>query len=262
MRNFIFIFIAALCAVCLNAAGCSAETLSGKNETRGYAVETDYSSLKVSGSITASFSGTADSVYVTADESVIDYVKIEWKGEELSLSLKSPVKFRHGGYGLVTVVLPCNPALDRVYVSGASSLSSQEVLEADTFRAEISGASEFDAGICAGKAYLSASGASVISGRIEAASLDVVLTGASDARLCGKAGTCTLSLSGASSLKGLSDNWIETDTAVCDLSGASSARIICNKSISGEVSGASDLCYKGDAERNVHVSGASSVKKR
>ena len=250
------VLIAAACAVCLNVSGCSAgEKLSGIKETKGYAVKPDYASLDISNAMEVSFSETADSVYVTADESVIDYVRVERNRNELS-------QFRNWNYGDVTVVLPYSTSLERVDVSGASSLTSGRVFEAEQFAVDVTGASDFDAAVHADKVSVSGSGASSISCEVEASSLDIDLSGASDARLSGRAGTCSLTVSGASSLKGMSDSWIVTDNTSCDISGASSARIICNKSLSGEVSGASTLIYSGDAESDVHASGASSVKKR
>ena len=263
MRNLVFVFIAAACAACLNVSGCaSGEKLSGTERVKGYAVETDYVSLDISGAIKTSFSENADSVYVTADESVIDYVRVERKGNELCLYIKFPAKFRNWNYGDVTAVLPYSTSLERVDVSGASSLTSEKVFEAEKFAVDVTGASDFDAAVHADKVSVSGSGASSISCEVEAESLDVDLSGASDARLSGRAGTCSLTVSGASSLKGLSDFWIVTDYTSCDISGASSARIICNKSLSGEASGASTLVYSGDAVSEVLVSGASSVKKR
>ena len=257
------VLIAAACAVCLNVSGCSAgEKLSGIKETKGYAVEPDYASLDISNAMEVSFSETADSVYVTADESVIDYVRVERNRNELCLYIKFPAQFRNWNYGDVTVVLPYSTSLERVDVSGASSLTSGRVFEAEQFAVDVTGASDFDAAVHADKVSVSGSGASSISCEVEASSLDIDLSGASDARLSGRAGTCSLTVSGASSLKGLSDSWIVTDNTSCDISGASSVRIICNKSLSGEVSGASTLIYSGDAESDVHASGVSSVKKR
>ena len=260
MKNLAF--IAAVCAVCLDAVECvAAEKSSNSEKTIGYAVKQNYTALDISGCIEASFSETSDSVYVIADKSVVGYVKVERKGPGLFLSFKGPEKFRCGDYGKVTVVLPYNPEVDRIYLSGSSSFVSKTVIKSGTVYVETSGASDFRSSICADKVCLEASGASRISGKIAASFLDVELTGASGAELCGKADVCVLSISGASSLNGADGSLIETDTAVCDLSGTGRASLICNRSISGKVSGASSLRYIGDAEEDLRERGAASVRR-
>ncbi len=102
------------------------------------------------------------------------------------------------------------------------------------------------------------SGASVLSGEINATTIRFDLSGASSVTLKGKANTATIDVSGASVLKAF-DFLIE----VCkvEASGASSVSITTSKELRAEASGASSLRYKGEPSvKEVSSSGASSVK--
>ena len=69
-----------------------------------------------------------------------------------------------------------------------------------------------------------------------------------------------LGLSGASALDGNGDALMNImETVQCNISGASSAKIGCDGTIKGVLSGASAIKYKGIAVIDVKVSGSSSV---
>jgi len=90
--------------------------------------------------------------------------------------------------------------------------------------------------------------------------LDVELSGASDLKVSGSASQLKARLSGACDLKGY-----DLVTDYCDIkaSGASGVDITVNKELSANVSGASDVNYKGAGLiRDLKSSGASSIKKR
>ena len=143
----------------------------------------------------------------------------------------------------VRAIVPCSPSLSKVKVSGASGLTADKAIEAGVLSVRLSGASSFSGEIIADTAHL-------------------VISGASDARLCGRILACDIAVSGASSLKGLDGNFLETDVADIDISGASSARFVCNDTLSGAVSGASSAICGGDSDWSVSTSGASSIKRK
>ena len=246
----IFIAAAALSAIVF-VFGCGAEiNLSGVKETRTHAVADNYTSLRISSAISAVLSADADSVKIIADGNVIDYVSVEQQDGKLVLSVKYPSAFGLvPAFGLVRdgfdvrAIVPCSPSLSKVKVSGASGLTADKAIEAGVLSVRLSGASSFSGEIIADTAHL-------------------VISGASDARLCGRILACDIAVSGASSLKGLDGNFLETDVADIDISGASSARFVCNDTLSGAVSGASSAICGGDSDWSVSTSGASSIKRK
>ncbi len=93
---------------------------------------------------------------------------------------------------------------------------------------------------------------------VQSSHLEIELSGASELELSGQTGRLELDQSGASELEG---HTFSADIAHVDISGASEATFIVNKSIAGECSGASELELLGQPERvNVECSGASSIK--
>ena len=90
--------------------------------------------------------------------------------------------------------------------------------------------------------------------------IEVDLDGASDCSITGEAGFTKISCSGASDAH-MFDFF--TDELDIKLSGASYATITVHDKISGSISGASTLKYRGNADRsNVKTSGASDIKKK
>lgn len=107
---------------------------------------------------------------------------------------------------------------------------------------------------------LSLSGASDFKGAVKVSSLKMDLSGASDVTIKGIASTVNIESSGASDVKGYE---LVTDVCSAKASGASDVNITVNKELNANVSGSSDISYKGDGViKDIHTSGASSVSKK
>ena len=103
------------------------------------------------------------------------------------------------------------------------------------------------------------SGASDLKGALEAGRLKVDISGASDITIRGTAGSLSIDASGASDFKGYD---LVAQTCDINASGASDIRITCDKESNATATGSSDIHIKGNGViRNMHSSGASSVKK-
>lgn len=90
--------------------------------------------------------------------------------------------------------------------------------------------------------------------------LDLELSGASDLTLDGTVGTMNATLHGASDLFAQQSH---IEYCVVNLSGSSNARVTVSESLSGELSGASELNYWGDpATVNVDVSSGSKLVRK
>ncbi|GAB2823533.1 head GIN domain-containing protein [Ferruginibacter profundus] len=107
---------------------------------------------------------------------------------------------------------------------------------------------------------LSMSGASDFKGAVKVSSLKMDLSGASDVIIKGIANTVSIESSGASDVSGYD---LVTDVCNAKASGASDINITVNKELNANVSGSSDISYKGSGEvREVHTSGSSSVSRK
>jgi len=105
---------------------------------------------------------------------------------------------------------------------------------------------------------ISMSGASDIKGPVKVNSLKVGASGASNVSLSGTSTDTDFNISGACSVKSLD---LVTDNCKIIASGASSVKLTINKSLKANISGASDIRYKGTVSMfNTKTSGASDIK--
>ena len=220
----------------LTATSCMISTATSKNEaTSIYDVETSYKSLSVRSAIKVEYRHDIDKLQIIADSSILSKIKVNYDEDDIEIyasSFKSPFK--------VTALVPASKELESIEIEGASSFSSDKEIEAEKLDIEVSGASKFNA-------------------NINCQSLKASVSGASFASIGGKAVNAKINVSGASKLS--SEN-LNTDYADIDISGASKAEIICNKNITGNVSGASKLSFGGTAKSDVSTSGASKVSRK
>jgi len=129
--------------------------------------------------------------------------------------------------------------LEKLAVSGACNVSFVDAIASNRLLVSISGASD-------------------IKGRVKVNSLKVGASGASNISLSGTATETDFNISGACSIKSLD---LVTDNCAVVASGASSIRLTINKYLKANVSGASDIRYKGTVGRfETKTSGASSIK--
>ena len=220
----------------LTATSCMISTATSKNEaTSIYDVNTSYKSLSVRSAIKVEYRHDIDKLQIIADSSILSKIKVNYDEDDIEIyasSFKSPFK--------VTALVPASKELESIEIEGASSFSSDKEIEAEKLDIEVSGASKFDA-------------------NINCQSLKASVSGASSASIGGEAVNAKINVSGASKLS--SEN-LNTDYADIDISGASKAEIICNKNITGNVSGASKLSFGGTAKSDVSTSGASKVSRK
>lgn len=237
LKNFLSILtISAVTS--FTATSCMINTVASKNEaTSTYEVNTSYKSLKVKNAIRVEYRHDIDTLQIIADSSILSKIKVNYDNEGIEIYASD---FRRS-YS-VTAIVPASKDLKSIEIGGASSFTSDGEIKADKLDIEVSGASHFDA-------------------NIDCQSLEVSVSGASSAEIGGKAVNANIEVSGASKLSS-NGEYLNTDYADVDLSGASTAEIICNKNITGEASGASKLSFRGAAKADVSTSGASKAVRK
>lgn len=237
LKNFLSILtISAVTS--FTATSCMINTVASKNETTStYEVNTSYKSLKVKNAIRVEYRHDIDTLQIIADSSILSKIKVNYDNEGIEIYASD---FRRS-YS-VTAIVPASKDLKSIEIGGASSFTSDGEIKAEKLDIEVSGASHFDA-------------------NIDCQSLEVSVSGASSAEIGGKAVNANIEVSGASKLSS-NGEYLNTDYADVDLSGASTAEIICNKNITGEASGASKLSFRGAAKADVSTSGASKAVRK
>ena len=197
-----------------------------------------FNGIDISGAIKVHIRQDANStVKVETDDNLLEYVDVYTDGNTLVIHPKqgyNPKPSRD------LIVYISAPSFKNIEVSGASELAGENA---------ISGNSEL---------VINASGASKITLELSGGKIVSDISGASTLNLKGQVSDLDAEASGASDMNCYD---LVVDNAKLDLSGASSADITANKSLTAEASGASHIRYKGTASVNQSTSGAGSVSK-
>lgn len=205
--------------------------------------------------------GAEYAISISAPEKYKDDVKIEQKGETLYISLQQAVKYPFDSDDITIHITM--PYITKIDLAGATEACFIGRFEAPQFTAHLSGSSEIeDLAIVADEVSIEASGASELSGTVQAKRAMANLAGASELDLIvNQLDQMTMQLSGSSSseLKGTITNLQATlsgaseidgeELTVSDLDlslfGASSAEIRNGGTLRYKLAGASELTIYG-----------------
>jgi hypothetical protein len=202
-----------------------------------------FKGIEISGAINLYLSqGREEAVAVSSSESdLIDKIKTVVRNNTLYISLDTKgMNWKKWGNNQIKAYVTFT-GLEKLEASGACNIKSAGKMKLDDLKVELSGASDF-------------------TGDLEMGNIRIDLSGASQVNLKGTADKATYLASGASSIKAFD---MAVNFCKIDASGASSVRVLANKEISAEASGASSIQYKGEAMiKDFNSSGASSVKRK
>ncbi len=202
-----------------------------------------FNAIEISGAINLYLSqGKEEAVAVSSSEAdLLDKIKTVVRNNTLYISLDTKgMSWKSWGNNQIKAYVTFNDLI-KLEASGACNIKSAGKIKVADLRVELSGASDFN-------------------GDLEAGNIRIDLSGASQVSLKGTADKATYLASGASSIKAFE---LAANFCKIDASGASSVRVLANKEISAEASGASSIQYKGEAMiKDFNSSGASSVKRK
>jgi len=197
-----------------------------------------FSKVDVSEGLTVIYTPSDEyKVEVIADDNLIKYITTDVTGSELIIQIKGQRSFRKV---TKTEIHISAPTITDIKCSGASTFKGSEKFNPNIFTARLSGASEAIVDI----------DTKILSGD---------LSGASTLKVSGTATTSLFEGSGASVF---SAKEMTTSDLTVNFSGASYGVVIVENSISGSLSGASELFYYGNPTTNVNLSGDSKTTKQ
>lgn len=198
-----------------------------------------FSSVDVSHGLTLVIEMTeTESVVVTADDNLMEYIETYVKDERLMIGVARGVSF--GWRATVKVNVKADD-MGGVEASGGATVRFTNKLATD-------------------KLYIDLSGGSQLEAEVDAGFIDAGSSGGSDLKLGGYCEEIKLDCSGGGSTRGYS---LSADNAILDLSGGSSAQLTVNKTLDVKVSGGGYVYYKGDAViTNISTSGGGKVEKK
>ncbi len=166
--------------------------------------------------------GNRSEVVIKADSSIMPYIVTEVKDRELKIYNKDDFGFYNYKNNKILVTIT-TPSILELESSGACDVTIND-LKTDMFKVSLSGACD-------------------LIGSFECNVLDFESSGSSDSKLRGKVKNCNIELSGASDIKALD---LEVDSLKIEGSGSSNVEITVQNSLDVELSGASELRYKGE----------------
>jgi hypothetical protein len=231
MFMILFTGVSGISSACNMVAGVQGDGKVVK-ETR---VVSSFDGIEVSGAFSVYLrQGSNEEVVIEADENLQPVIRAEVHGSTLVIDTKKPINHPTALKVYITF-----KDLNKVEVSGAVDIVTENKITLNDFSLHTSGASDVRMELTARK-------------------LDLNSSGASKLRLAGSATDVSADLSGACDIFGFD---LVCENFTVDLSGAGKAQIHVTKKINAEISGAGSIRYKGNPTIiNQSVSGAGSIK--
>ncbi len=180
--------------------------------------------------------GPATQVVVEADDNIIKYITTNVSGNTLKISTRDNTSFNNAHFKVYVTA----PDIDYVRGSGAATVIIKNILKSGD------------------KIKVEASGASNITGELDAPNVETEASGASTITISGRTKKYIAEASGSSNLK---TSGLMSESAEVHASGASTAHVYTSVNLVANSTGASTIHYKGDGSLSQNTSGASSVKK-
>ncbi|MBQ9146421.1 MAG: DUF2807 domain-containing protein [Rikenellaceae bacterium] len=254
-----------LFATILTFAALSAATtvMAGNVVTETYPIKSDYTAISVTNMIeVVLLDAPKNSIRVEADERLMPYLQIVVKNGVLVLNFddhREVERIRKRNINLAdTRIYVSARGVDTFTASGMSEFEADMPIAASTITISASGMSSIDFERVECKTFsLSISGKTEVDAQLQADKCDLSVSGMSEVDLEGRTDRLSLRLSGMSEV---SLDELHARTAEVYVSGMSEAEVNASESITGGVSGMSDLTTFGSANVNISTSGGSSHK--
>jgi hypothetical protein len=237
--------------------------MAGNVVTETYPIKSNYSAISVTNMIeVVLLDAPKNSIRVETDERLMPYLQIVVKNGVLVLNFddqREVERLRKRNLNLAdTRVYVSARGVDTFTASGMSEFEADMPIAASTITISASGMSSIDFERVECKTFsLSISGKTEVDAQLQADKCDLSVSGMSEVDLEGRTDRLSLRLSGMSEV---SLDELHARTAEVYVSGMSEAEVNASESITGGVSGMSDLTTFGSANVNVSTSGGSSHK--
>ena len=237
--------------------------MAGNVVTETYPIKSNYTAISVTNMIeVVLLDAPKNSIRVETDERLMPYLQIVVKNGVLVLNFddqREVERLRKRNLNLAdTRVYVSARGVDTFTASGMSEFEADMPIAASTITISASGMSSIDFEKVECKTFsLSISGKTEVDAQLQADKCDLSVSGMSEVDIEGRTDRLSLRLSGMSEV---SLDELHARTAEVYVSGMSEAEVNASESITGGVSGMSDLTTFGSANVNVSTSGGSSHK--
>lgn len=258
-----FLIVATAVAVALAAAGCSGSTVFGKKikgsgvlQTRSIGVEA-FHTLKASRGVHVVIAGSGDSLVIRADDNVLDYVVTQVKNGVLRIGIDEAINALH--HAQVEVTVPGNGGIRCLKASGAASIVSDELLEADgNMELTASSAGSVRAAVRARECRIQATSSGSVCTKLQAQTCEVKASSSGRVRMKGSCTDCSMH---ASSAGRIDAGEFTVQDCEARASSAGSISVHCERSLRARASSAGSISYAGEAAADFTNSSGGSVTK-
>jgi hypothetical protein len=186
------------------------------------------------------YSAPSDTVTLNIQPNLLELITVAETDGVLTVRSRRSINFGSGTNNAnIPVLTVSSPALTRLDFAGAGTFTAKDVIVADSFTINMTGAG-------AGRAEL------------DVEKLNVTLSGAGDFILSGRADTAELKMSGAGRLDALS---LEARDADINISGVGQVRIHCTENLRIVAGGVGQVEYRGSPSVDISRGGLVSVRK-
>lgn len=257
MKKFIVIMMTVVAAITATRA------MAGNVVTETYSIKSNYTAISVTNMIEVVLvDAPKNSIRVETDERLMPYLQIVVKNGVLVLNFgdqREVERLRKRNLNLAdTRVYISARGVDTFTASGMSEFEADMPIAASTITISASGMSSIDFERVECKTFkLSISGKTEVDVQLQADKCDLSVSGMSEVDLDGRTDRLSLRLSGMSEV---SLDELHARTAEVYVSGMSEAEVNASESITGGVSGMSNLTTCGSAKVKVSTSGGGSHK--
>ncbi len=234
------LMLAAFFTMLSGAAQSSNEAITGNGKNvKEKKTVTEFTSLKINGPFeVALVSGTTGTITLEGSQNIVNLVEVSVKDRTLEISLPKNMKFKAHKNNKVYIKIPYYTSLNNIYLKGSGSITSRNTLNTNmTLQLEGSGSMEFNLYSAQGEACVLGSGCITLTGSVENFKCKVI---------------------GSGNIKASKLESANVDVAV---SGSGNADIVCNKVITGKISGSGNVSIAGNPkEQDLKRSGSGEFK--
>lgn len=171
--------------------------------------------------------GNEGEITLKGESNLLEYVKTEVKNGKLVIKTVRGVNLRPSNWNNgIQITVPVED-IHGVSLSGSGDIVSSTTIQADDFRASMSGSGD-------------------VTLRVNAESVDTSLSGSGDINLAGKTTNLDVQVSGSGDVKAYE---LEAEFVTAQVSGSADIKVTANQSIDARVSGSGDISYRGNPKK-------------
>lgn len=203
-----------------------------------------FQEIDVKSSLTVILSqGSQGSLDIQGDDSLIPYIQTTIQNNVLYISFSGTAMLQNIALFASLRIYVTFVDLTKIHCSGSSDIQGNSLLKFNILDIHVTGSSDLKLNLIGTSVNIHASGSSDINLISDTNTLTTQVSGSSDVKLSGKTNTLKAIVSGASDFQAFN---LKAQFADIKLSGSSDAQITAVKELKYDVTGASDLEYRGN----------------